>query len=248
MSEKNKKNNKKRNKITSQKVAGKTFILKRILPLGLLLSVVLLLIYLCFLPEKWIPSGANLTKSDWLSFLGAYLSFSGAIVVSMFVFWHASYVSKQDAKKFDEERKKKVQPIFSVNILSVNGMVRGTAEAISLHGPYQNRHENMLISIENVNEYPIKHVIVYDKYLCPLLKTGTAIEVQCAYAGSYDADKYPNIVAVITEDVYERNNERLPKWFNINYEDVDGRGMFQTFELKNFDGTRYFSLEGTYEV
>jgi hypothetical protein len=47
-------------------------------------------------------------------------------------------------------------------------MVRGTAEAVSLHGPYQNKHENILISIENVNEYPIKHVIVYDTYQIPL--------------------------------------------------------------------------------
>ncbi len=238
----------KENKKNLEKNDAKVFILRRILPLSLVLLVTLVAIYLCFLPEKWIPLGTDLTRAGWLSFLGAYLSFSGAIMVSLFVFWHANYVSKRDAKKAEEERKKKVQPIFAVNILSINGMVRGTAEAVNLRGSYQNRHENMLISIENVNEYPIKHVIVYDKYLCPLLKTGTAIEVQCAYAGSYDAEKYSNIVAVITEDPYEKNEEGLPSWFNICYEDVDGRDMYQTFKLKIYDGTRYFSLSETCEV
>lgn len=227
---------------------GKAFILKRVIPLSGILLVIYLVIYLCFLPEKGLPCGSNLNKSDWLSFLGAYLSFAGAIIVSLVVFWHAIYVSKRDAKNSVEQRKKKVQPIFSVNILSLNGMVQGTAEAISLHGPYINKHENMLISIENVNEYPIKHVIVYDKYLCPLLKTGEAIKVQCAYAGTHDAEKHPNIIAVITEDVYEKNEEGLPAWFNICYEDVDGRDMYQTFELKTYEGTRYFSLSETSEA
>jgi hypothetical protein len=56
------------------------------------------------------------------------------------------------------------------------------------------------------------------------------------------------LLAIITEDVYEKNEEGLPSWFNINYEDVDGREMFQTFELKSFEGTRYFSLSKTSEV
>lgn len=243
----NKKNEKR--KSNKKKEEGvKSFLLKRILPLCGALLLIFVVIYLLFLLEIGLPSGKNLVKSDWLSFLGAYLSFSGSIIVSLFLFWHTVYISKRDTKKAEEERKKKVQPIFSVNILSVNGMVRGTAEAVSLHGQYQNKHENILISIENVNEYPIKHVIVYDTYQIPLLKTGTIIEVQCAYADSYDAKKHPSLLAIITEDVYEKNEEGLPSWFNINYEDVDGREMFQTFELKNFEGTRYFSLSETTEV
>jgi len=37
-------------------------------------------------------------------------------------------------------------------------------------------------------------------------------------------------------------------WFNINYDDVDGNSMYQTFVLKSFDDTQYYSLEGTFEV
>ena len=30
--------------------------------------------------------------------------------------------------------------------------------------------------------------------------------------------------------------------------DIDGNEMYQTFELKHFDETEYYSLEGTHEV
>ena len=65
---------------------GKAFILKRVIPLSGILLVIYLVIYLCFLPENGLPCGSNLNKSDWLSFLGAYLSFAGAIIVSLVVF------------------------------------------------------------------------------------------------------------------------------------------------------------------
>ena len=113
MAEKSKKSNQKNNKNNLQKGDGKAFILRRILPLSIVLLVTLIAIYLCFLPEKWIPLGTDLTRSDWLSFLGAYLSFSGAIMVSLFVFWHAIYVSQREAKKAEEERKKKYS-LFSL--------------------------------------------------------------------------------------------------------------------------------------
>jgi hypothetical protein len=50
------------------------------------------------------------------------------------------------------------------------------------------------------------------------------------------------------ESEYEPGDKGIPKWFNICYDDVDGHSMFQSFELKNFDGTDYYSLETTEEV
>ncbi|WP_207724663.1 hypothetical protein [Blautia difficilis] len=50
------------------------------------------------------------------------------------------------------------------------------------------------------------------------------------------------------ESEHERDNEGIPKWFNINYDDIDGHSMFQTFELKDFDGKKYYSLESTEEA
>ena len=37
-------------------------------------------------------------------------------------------------------------------------------------------------------------------------------------------------------------------WFNICYEDIDGQAMYQTFELKSFDNTFFYSLEGIHET
>lgn len=57
-----------------------------------------------------------------------------------------------------------------------------------------------------------------------------------------------NKLAVLTDDEFERNEQGVPKWFNINYEDVDGNEMYQTFELKNFDETPYYSLESINDI
>lgn len=35
---------------------------------------------------------------------------------------------------------------------------------------------------------------------------------------------------------------------SINYEDVDGNEMYQSFELKDFEGTLYYALEGINEI
>ena len=75
---------------------------------------------------------------------------------------------------------------------------KAKAEAFSLSGNGHNPvHKNVKISVENVNRFPIKHVIVFNKYITPLLKC----------------------------------NE-----------------MYQTFELKDFDGTPYYSLESINDI
>ena len=124
----------------------------------------------------------------------------------------------------------------------------GTAEGFSLSdkgkGPV---HKNVKISIENVNRFPIKHVIIFDKYITPLLKCNEIKYVHCAYYDSDDAKKWPDIMVVLTDD-YERNDQGVPEWFNINYEDVDVNDMYQSFELKDYDGELYYSLESINDV
>ena len=103
-------------------------------------------------------------------------------------------------------------------------------------------------------EYARKSSIFQDnqliliKYITPLLKCNEVQFVHCAYYGSDDARKWPNKLAVLTDDEFERNEQGVPKWFNINYEDVDGNEMYQTFELKNFDETPYYSLESINDI
>jgi len=243
------KDNKDRKDTNTSSLGGFKFLMKRILISIAIFGVGYAIIYFLFLPEGFIPTGSGLGKSDWLSFLGGYLSFSGAIIVSLTLFWHANYTAKKEEIKSKEERKKKVQPIFSINIISKNGGVMGTVDTFNINDIASiSKHENLLISIENVNEYPIKHVIAYEKYLCPVLKAGSIINVQCAYAGTSDAKKHPDKLAVITEEDYAKNEEGYPTGLTINYEDVDGREMWQIFKLKSYDGTLYFSLEKTEEL
>ena len=67
------------------------------------------------------------------------------------------------------------------------------------------------------------------------------------YYDSDDARKWPSKMAVLTDE-YERNDRGVPQWFNINHEDVDGNEMYQSYELKDFEGTLYYALEGINEI
>ncbi len=212
-------------------------------------AVIYIIVYLAFRWNGILPTGIDLEKSDWLSFLGAYLSFVGTVIVSMIAIFQSRYYSEIAEKKDTASRKKDIQPIFSVNIVAIDVQLNGTAEAFSLSGKGKNPvHKNVKISVENVNRFPIKHVIVFNKYITPLLKCNEVQFVHCAYYGSDDARKWPNKLAVLTDDEFERNEQGVPKWFNINYEDVDGNEMYQTFELKNFDETPYYSLESINDI
>ena len=46
-------------------------------------AVIYIIVYLAFRWNGILPTGIDLEKSDWLSFLGAYLSFVGTVIVSM---------------------------------------------------------------------------------------------------------------------------------------------------------------------
>ena len=204
-------------------------------------------IYFLFSTKGIIPSGVGMVKTDWLSFLGAYLSFYGTVVVSLTIFWHTNYVAKQSEEKIALERKKRIQPVFSINIRSRN-IAMEKHSSFSNIGNKPDRPSNVKIEIENANEYPITNVVVFDKYITPLLKVGEKKTIECTYSDPTNTYTFPKFVAIINELDYEKDNNGLPKRFNINYEDVDGNAMYQTFELKHFDETEYYSLEGRHEV
>ena len=71
--------------------------------------------------------------------------------------------------------------------------------------------------------------------------------IQVAYSNSPDVQKWKEHIIEIQESDYESTEDGIPKWFNINYDDIDGNEMFQTFALKTFDDTNYYSLEGTHD-
>lgn len=223
------------------------YLLFRIAMITLICIIFFVGIYFIFSNKGIIPSGIGLVKTDWLSFLGAYLSFYGTVVVSLTIFWHTNYVAKQSEEKTALERKKRIQPVFSINIRSRNIVMEKHSSFVDI-GNKPDRPSNVIIEIENANEYPITNVIVFDKYIAPLLKSGEKKTVNCTYSDPTNTYKFPKFVTIINETDYEKDNNGLPKWFNINYEDIDGNPMYQTFELKHFDDTEYYSLEGQHEA
>lgn len=242
-----KENTKNKKRIESKNTLAK-YLLARIVLATIIGIIVYVIIYLFFCVKGVIPPGDGLDKTDWLSFLGAYLSFFGTVIVSLTIFWHTNYVTAQTEKNLAMERKKRIQPIFSIKIVATNIILEKHSSFINLGSDRIERPSNLKISIENVNEFPISNLIVYDKYITSLLKPGEVINVYCTYADTSNTYKFPDSVAIINETDYEKNEKGLPSWVNLNYDDVDGNSMFQTFEVKCFDGTHYFSLEGTHEV
>lgn len=208
------------------------------------LVVAYICIYLLFKGNGFISAGVDLEKKDWLAFLGAYLAFAGTIIVSIVATLQTKHFAEIEKDKAIETRKKEVQPIFSINIVGLNKHVSGVAEVFNINDPSTYpKHKNVTISLENVSDYPILNVIIFDKYLFQLLKPKEKKTIQVAYSDSPDVQKYKEHIIEIYESEYESTKDGIPKWFNINYDDIDGNEMFQSFALKTFDGTNYYSLE-----
>lgn len=214
-----------------------------------ILIFIYVLIYVFFLVNGSLPTGSELEKRDWLAFLGEYLSFAGTHIISLIAILQGKFFADREKKRIADERKKTVQPILSVNIARIDSHIKGTAEVIKLskHDSIPH-HQNVTIEIENVGQYPICNVIIFDKYLWQLLKPNEKKQIQVAYSDSLDVQRWKKHIIEVIESEYERTESGVPKWFNVIYEDIDGNGMYQTYELKEFDGTVYYSLEDTQEL
>ena len=202
-----------------------------------------IVVYFSFRGSGFIPTGNGLSKSDWLLFLSGYLSFVSTVVVALIATLQSHYYNEQENKRRSDERKKKIQPIFSVEIVGIDISLDNVAEIFSPYGlSTLPKHKNVKISIKNVNSFPVTHVIVFEKYIRPLLESGEKVYVHCAYWDSIDAEKWPDKMVVLTDDI-ERGEKGCPSWFNIMYEDIDGASMYQAFVLKNTDGVLHYSLD-----
>lgn len=208
--------------------------------------IIFIVIYLVFSGESVIPAGKNLSRSDWLAFLGAYITFIGTAAISAIAVFQTHYYNKVEKERRQEERYEKIQPIFSVKIVDKNCLPDDTAVAFNFKNPP--KYNNVKISIENVSEYPIAHVIVFNKYITPVLKNGEILRLHCAYSDSMDAQKWADKMIVLLESEFERTDDGYPKSFCINYDDIDGNSMYQIFELKDFDGTKYYQMAERCEV
>ena len=211
------------------------------LPIVIVVSIIgLFIIYKIFSGPSVIRAGINLTRADWLAFIGSYLSFIGTAAVSFIALWQTKHYNETENARRDDERLKAVQPIFSVKIEQKRIPVTNSSNHTITADPVN------YFEIENANTHPITNVIIFDNYQKIMLKSGEPLILKCVF---YDHPQVHFIkdVNILFHD-YDRNAANMPLSFNINYEDIDGRTMFQTFELKDFNGKKYYSLEGTYEA
>ena len=172
------KNSKKQDNLTFFSKHKVWFLVSLIALVGIYICV-----YLLFKGNGFMSAGVDLEKKDWLAFLGAYLAFAGTIIVSIVAALQTKHFAEIEKDKAAESRKKEVQPIFSINIDGLNQQVLGTADVFNLYdtSTYP-KHNNVTISIENVSNYPILNVIIFDKYLFQLLKPNERKTIQVAYS------------------------------------------------------------------
>ena len=203
--------------------------------------VIFCFIYYVFSKTSAIPAGIRLTRADWLSFIGDYLSFAGTAVVSFIALWQTYHYNKLDEKRREEDRMRSVQPIFSIEVKRNPQHVLSDSNAI-IGATFVN-----YVTIKNVGQTPVSHVFAFNKYKTALLQPDKTIEVFCIFSGFKGKINIKDLI-ILTEDSFDRNKDDLPKYFNINYDDIDGRKMCQTFELIDIGGEYIYSLEETFEL
>ena len=209
--------------------------------------ILFLILYSVFSCSSIIPAGLNLSRADWLAFVSGYLSFIGSIIVAMVATYQTKFYQDQEKEKEKTERQKTIQPVFVVNIEGLNEQLPGTAD---IPGAL---HRNIHISVENLSNYPVLHIIAFNRYIRPSIRAGEKIEIYAAYEDSEDIKRYKRKVQAgelieILHSEMECDREGKPEWFVINYEDIDGHDMYQTFKLCDFDGIAYYSKEEAEEV
>ena len=198
------------------------------------------LIWLALLDDGPIPLGTGLSKSDWLDFLGAYLAFGGTVFIGLVAILQNMHFSKEESRRRAVERERLIRPVISVSIAARDKDFRvlaGTYSGVSLTYP-----GSVTLEFKNAGSYPICNVIALDGYLCECLLPGETAEITCGYG------EVPELIAGsgglirILEGDFGRSSDNLPEWFNVNYDDIDGNGWYQTFELRTFEGRNYYGL------
>lgn len=234
-------------------VKKKSFISKYkwwIVLFAILFTAIYIVIYLCFKGDGFLKAGLDLEKRDWLSFLGSYLSFAGSAIISLVAIFQSRYFADVEKSRQETERKKKLQPIFSINIEELDSQVAGTVDPVNLYNHssrQQPKHSNVMYGIENVGEYPICNVIIFDQYICQMLKPNEKIHFQVAYAESPDLQRWKDKLIQVYESEHGKSSKGIPEKLDIIYDDIDGNAMRQSFALAQFGDSQrlkdYYSLE-----
>lgn len=209
---------------------------------GVVIIIIYFLVYFSFCGNGFISVGKELDKKSWLSFLGSYLSFVGTIAVALVATLQSQFYAERGKRNERKRRHEQIQPIFSIKIQSINTQVDGTVEVFN---PYQSStivHQNFKLQIKNVGQYPVKHLIIFETYITPLMECNESVTLQCAFSDSPDIKTWPKKLIELPTGEYKQGEEGLPKEFQICYEDIDGASMYQAYSLSKFDSKKYYTL------
>lgn len=193
-----------------------------------------------------------ITSSDWLAFLGVYLSFIGTIAVSAIAVGQGHIYNEEENQRRRKERFENIQPVFVIKLKKIDGQLNQVVDPIDPHGhsTQKRKHKNFTISIKIISDNPIMNVCVYDKYIFSVMEPNHEYNIQFCYDDSPDVVLIPKSnkisegqgTVILSSDI-DRNLKGIATWLSIVYDDIDGNSCVQTFNLKKYDDTEAYSLE-----
>ena len=206
--------------------------------LALFFVAVYVVVYLCFCGKGFIDTGVDLTKSDWLSFCGSFLSFVGTIFVAYVSLTQTKNFAVASDMRLEKERFNEIQPVFVLSVIDHDTLPYGRADVFNPGDPLP-EHKNFTLLIQNVGEHPALHVRIFDKYIYEVLCMNDSKKLQCAFFDSPDAKMKVKSNLLVLSEKFERNSHDLPKTVCVEYIDIDGNQMVQKFRFENYGGRNF---------
>ena len=216
---------------------------KWLIALPIALLVLYFLVYILYQQDGPFPTGAGLSKEDWLSFTGSYLAFGGAVFIGMVAVLQNIHFARVDDQRRRIDRERLIRPVVSVSIIARNAELE--SKDLGFVGPIR-YPGSVTIRVLNAGSHPISNVIVFNRYVHDCALPGVPFDLTFGYEEIPALLNSRRDVIQLNEGDFEQGYYGLPKQFNINYVDVDGEGWFQAFVLHNWGNEMYYSLDGTY--
>lgn len=161
-------------------------------PFSITLLVLVLIfggIYSVFNGDFFVSAGKNLTRKDWLAFIGNYLSFIGTVGVAVITLYQTYHYKRKDELQRRNERIKEIEPIFSLKIA-------------------EEEENSFKIKLRNVAPFPVRNVHLNNTFYYELLalnveETISFYDKQSDFVADYGCNKYgyPNKIVINYEDI-----------------------------------------------
>ena len=150
-------------------------------------------VWLWFITDGNIATGTELDKSDWLSFLGAFLTFIGTMFLGTVALWQNKKANKISERILDLEE---AQYLPIIDILDLTQIL----------------NQKLIFKLANISKYDIKHAKIISDYVKDgymniyhlKAEKSTSKEIQYDYISDYNSqereaekNKYTNHFLVI---------------------------------------------------